>query len=79
VNFHWKGAAICLVSSAECAQLVLERVEVGEVVGGEDLALDDGEVDLGRLSQLRPPAATTPVGTPTGVAMAGVVSDDRLS
>jgi hypothetical protein len=27
--------------------LLLERVEVGEVVGGEELALDDGEVDLG--------------------------------
>ena len=40
-----------LVAAAEGQQLVLEHVEVGEVVGCEDLALDDGEVDLGLLSQ----------------------------
>jgi len=35
------------VAAAEREQLLLEGVEVGEVVGGQDLALDDGEVDLG--------------------------------
>jgi hypothetical protein len=32
-----------LVVAAEGQELLLERVEVGEVVGGEELALDDGE------------------------------------
>jgi hypothetical protein len=36
-----------LVAAAEREQLLLARVEVGEVVGGQDFALDDGEVDLG--------------------------------
>ncbi len=35
------------VAAPEGQQLVLERVEVGEVVGGQNLALHDGEVDLG--------------------------------
>jgi len=36
-----------LVAAAEREQLLFERVEVGEVVGGQHLALDDREVDLG--------------------------------
>lgn len=36
-----------LVAATECEQPVLELVEVGKVVGGQDLALDDREVDLG--------------------------------
>ena len=36
-----------LVAATERQQLLFERVEVGEVVGGVDLALGDGEVDLG--------------------------------
>jgi len=36
-----------LVAAAEHEQLAFEGVEVGEVVGCEDLALDDRVVDLG--------------------------------
>ena len=36
-----------LVAAAEREELLFERVEVGEVVGGQDFALDDREVDLG--------------------------------
>jgi hypothetical protein len=36
-----------LVAAAEREQLLFEGVEDGEVVGGEDLALDDKQVDLG--------------------------------
>ena len=36
-----------LVAAAEREQPLVERVEIGEVVRGEDLALDDGELDLG--------------------------------
>ena len=36
-----------LVAATEREELLFERCEVGEVVGGEDLALDDREVDLG--------------------------------
>ena len=43
---EWGGDP--LVAAAECEQSLFERVEVGEVVGGEDFALDDGEVDLSR-------------------------------
>ena len=35
------------VVAPEREEMVLERVEVGEVVGADDLALDDPEVDLG--------------------------------
>ena len=47
VNFHSNGRGDLLVAAAEGEEVLLERVEVGEVVGGEDLALDDREVDLG--------------------------------
>jgi hypothetical protein len=36
-----------LVVALEGTQALLERREVGEVVGLQDLALDDREVDLG--------------------------------
>ena len=36
-----------LVAPAKCQELGFEDGEVGEVVGGEDLALDNGKVDLG--------------------------------
>jgi hypothetical protein len=36
-----------LVAAAELEQGALKGVEVGEVVGGDDLALHDGEVDFG--------------------------------
>ena len=42
---EWGGDLF--VATAEGEQLLLERVEVGEVVGGEDLGLNDREVDLG--------------------------------
>jgi hypothetical protein len=35
-----------LVAALEGQQASLDLGQVGEVVGGEDLALDDGEVDL---------------------------------
>ena len=41
------------VAAPEGQQVGLERVEVGEVVGGEGLALDDGEVDLALVSAMR--------------------------
>ena len=42
---EWGGDL--LVAAAEREEVALERVEVGEVVGRENLALDDREVDLG--------------------------------
>ena len=42
-----EGRSDLFVAAAEREQALLERVEVGDVVGGEDLALHDGEVDLG--------------------------------
>jgi len=42
-----EGRGDLFVAAAEGQELRLERVEVGEVVGGDDFALDDGEVDLG--------------------------------
>ena len=35
-----------VVALLEVGQSLLDLVEVGEVVGRDDLALDDGEVDL---------------------------------
>jgi hypothetical protein len=46
-EFPLEGRGDLLVAAAERQEVLLERVEVGEVVGGDDLALDDGEVDLG--------------------------------
>jgi hypothetical protein len=42
---EWGGDS--LVAAAECEQSLLERVEVGEVVGRQCLALEDREIDLG--------------------------------
>ena len=42
-----EGGGDLFVAAAEGEEVLLEGVEVGEVVGGDDLALDDGEVDLG--------------------------------
>ena len=41
------------VVSGERVEALLEGVEVWEVVGGEDLALDDGEEDLGLVEPAR--------------------------
>ena len=41
------GRGDLFVAAAEGEEVLLEGVEVWEVVGGDDLALDDGEVDLG--------------------------------
>ena len=43
----FEGRGDLLVAAAEREEVLLERVEVGEVVGGDDLALDDREIDLG--------------------------------
>src|SRR5712691_796781 len=40
----WHGGLLIVILKAE--QAVLDRGERGEVVGGQDLALDDREVDL---------------------------------
>jgi hypothetical protein len=45
VNFHSKGCQ-SLRSSLEGQQSFLDSGQRGEVVGGKDFALDDGEVDL---------------------------------
>ena len=42
-----KGVATGVVSGLERREAVADLVEVGELVRGEDLALDNGEVDLG--------------------------------
>ena len=42
-----EGRGDLLVAAAEGEELCFEGGEVFEVVGGDDLALDDGEVDLG--------------------------------
>jgi hypothetical protein len=42
-----EGLGDGVVAGLECGQAVADLLEVGEVVRGEDLALDDGEVDLG--------------------------------
>lgn len=43
-----EGRGDLLVAVPERQEVLLERVEVGEVVGGDDLALDDGEVTSAR-------------------------------
>ena len=47
VKLPFERGGDLFVAAAEVEQLLLERVEVGEVVGGEELALGDAEVDLG--------------------------------
>ena len=42
----FEGGGGLLVAPLEGGQAVFDVVEIGEVVGGEDLALDDGVVDL---------------------------------
>ena len=42
-----EGRGDLLVAAAEGEQSLFERGEVGEVVGGEDFALEDRELDLG--------------------------------
>ena len=47
VGLPLEGRGDLLVAAAEGEEVLLEGVEVWEVVGGDDLALDHGEVDLG--------------------------------
>ena len=42
-----EGSGDGVVPGLERGQPFADLIEVGEVVGGYDLALDDGEVDLG--------------------------------
>ena len=47
VNFQVERSSDGIVAGLERGQPFADLIEVGEVVGGHDLALDDGEVDLG--------------------------------
>ncbi len=42
----------CFIVVLEPEQSLFERIQRGEVIGRQDLALDDGKVDLDWLSQL---------------------------
>jgi hypothetical protein len=46
VNFHREALGGVVVAAFEVGQPVLDLVEVGEVVGCDDLALHDGKADL---------------------------------
>jgi hypothetical protein len=51
IEVHWgefppEGAGGGILALLEVSESLLDLVEGGEIVGGDDLALDDGEVDL---------------------------------
>jgi hypothetical protein len=46
----WTGGLLVVVLEGQ--QALLESGEGGEVIGGEDLTLDDGEIDLNLVEQL---------------------------
>ena len=59
-----------LVAATEREELLLERGEVGEVVGREHLALHDREVDLGLVGpNWRGPGCGQGSGSCTGLAV----------
>ena len=47
MNFQVERSGDGIVAGLERGKPFADLIEVGEVVGGHDLALDDGEVDLG--------------------------------
>ena len=53
VNFNSKGVGTFVVAALECQEAFFDLRDVGEVVGGQHLALDDREGDLPYLVEPR--------------------------